>query len=132
MQRRKHVRNSSSTFVLLVLVFAGGCVTDRHIQEPPIQTTLAAPPLPEGLSDGQDLLDCYPNVSKRLHDQGRVVVKLQIGASGAIEQPLQIDRERTDATSQLEAAALKIFSGRRFGVGEHYKKNVAVSVVFEG
>ena len=125
------MRNSSSTFVLLVLVFAGGCVTDRHTQEPPIQTTLAAPPLPQGLSDGQDLLDFYPNVSKRLHDQGRVVVKLQIGASGSLEQPIQIDRERTNATNQLEEAALKIFSGRRFGVGENYKKNVTVSIVFE-
>jgi hypothetical protein len=83
------------------------------------------------LSDGQDLLEYYPIVSKRLHDQGRVVVKLQIGASGAPEQPVQIDRERTDAPLRLEEAAQKIFSGRRFGAGESYKKTVTVSIVFE-
>jgi hypothetical protein len=130
-QRRKQVHNLSSTFLLLVLVFTGGCVTDRHAQESSSPTPLAVPSLPEGLRDGQKLLDYYPGASKRTHEQGRVVVNLQIGASGVLEQPMQIDRERTDATPRLEEAAQKILSGAKFEAGENYKKNVTVSIVFE-
>jgi TonB family protein len=115
----------------LVLVFTGGCVTDRHAQESPIPTPLAAPSLPEGLRDGQKLLDYYPDASKRAHEQGRVVVKLQIGASGTLDRPMQIDRERTDATPRLEEAAQKILSGAKFEAGDNYKRNVTVSIVFE-
>jgi hypothetical protein len=60
-----------------------------------------------------------------------VVVNLQIGASGALEQPMQIDRERTDGTPRLEDAAQKILAGGKFVAGENYKKNVTVSIVFE-
>ena len=128
----KHAHNLSLTFFLLALVFTGGCVADLHAQEPSSSPPLEVPPLPKRLQHGQELLEFYPNRSKWAHEQGRVVVNLQIGDSGALEQPMQIDRERTDATPRLEEAAQKILSfGGRFAVGDNYKKNVTVSIVFE-
>lgn len=126
------MHNLSAAFLLLILVVTGGCVTDRHSQELSGAPPLAVRPLPERLRDGQQLLEYYPGASKRSHEQGRVVVNLQIGASGALEQ-MQINRERTDATPRLEEGAQKIilYGGRRFAAGENYKKNVTVSIVFE-
>jgi Gram-negative bacterial TonB protein C-terminal len=123
------VHKFSSTFLLLALMVLPGCVAGRHA--PAIPAPRAAPPIPKRLSDGQKLLDYYPDASKRAHEQGRVVIKLQIGASGELEQPIQIDRERTDATARLAEAAQKILSGAKFDVGDTYKKNVTVSIVFE-
>jgi hypothetical protein len=125
------MQNRSLTFLLLVLVFTGGCVTDRQAPEPSSRPALT-PPLPKRLLEGQMLLEFYPAESKRTHEQGRVVLNLQIGASGALEQPMQIDHWRTDATPRLEEAAQKILSfGGRFLVGENYRKNVTMSIVFE-
>jgi hypothetical protein len=67
----------------LVLVFTGGCTTARYAQGLPNPTPLTAPSLPEGLRDGHKLLEYYPDASKRAREQGRVVVKLQIGGSGS-------------------------------------------------
>src|SRR5580692_5663157 len=97
----KHAHNLSLTFFLLALVFTGGCVVDLHAQEPSSSPPLEVPPLPKRLQHGQELLEFYPNRSKWAHEQGRVVANLQIGDSGALEQPMQIDRERTDATPRL-------------------------------
>jgi TonB-like protein len=121
------VHKLSPTFLLLALMLLPGCVADRHAPIIP----LAAPPIPKRLSDGQKFLDYYPDASKRAHEQGRVVMKLQIGASGELEQPIQIDRGRTDATARLAEAAQKILSGAKFDVGDTYKKNVTASIVFE-
>ena len=102
----------------------------RHGQESPI-APVSLPPLPTGLSDGQKLLEYYPDASKRAHEQGRVVVKLHTAPSGAIDLPLQIDRDRTDASPRLEEAAQMILSGRKFEAAENYRNNLAVSIVFE-
>jgi TonB family protein len=116
---------------LLVLLFIAGCVDTRHAPQRPVPTPLTAPPLPEKLRDGQKLLEYYPDASKRAHEQGRVVVKLQIGASGVADLPMQIDSDLTDAVPRLQEAALKILKGWRFEVGDNYKTNVTVSIVFE-
>lgn len=129
-QRRKRVHHLSPTFLIL-LALVGGCADSRHAPERPVSIPLAVPSLPEGLSDGQKLLEYYPDASKRAHEQGRVVVKLHIGPSGALDLPVQIDRERTEATPRLEEAAQKILSGTKFRTGENYKKNLTVSIVFE-
>lgn len=127
----KHAHHLSSTFSLLGLVLATGCVADGPAKEPPTSTPLAVPALPNGLRDGQKLLDYYPDASKRAHEQGRVVVTLGIGASGTLEPSMQVDRERTDATPRLEEAAQKILWGAKFESGENYESNVTVSIVFE-
>jgi len=123
------MRSLPFAFFLPALVCAGGCVT--HAEEPPVQTTPIAPSLPRELSDGQNLLDYYPPASRRLHEQGRVVLKLQVNPSGAVEQPIQIDHERTDASPRLEEAAQKMIFHRKFGFTDNYKSNVTLSVVFE-
>ena len=130
-ERATAVPITSVMLAVLVLVFTGGCVADRHTQESPIASPLGVPPLPQGLRDGQKLLEYYPDASKRAHEQGRVVVKLVISPSGALDLPMKIDRDLTDATPRLEEAAQKILRGTKFEPGENYKKNVSVSIVFE-
>jgi TonB family protein len=115
--------------ILLAAFGIGGCATYRHAQESPIAAPLSVPPLPNQLS--QTLLEFYPDASKRAREQGRVVVHLQIDPSGAIDLPIQIDRERTNATPRLEEAAQKILSRTKFETGDNYKKNLTVSIVFE-
>jgi TonB family protein len=124
------VHHLSATLFLIVLGLVAGCVHNRHAPERPVSIPLAVPPLPERLRDGQKLLEYYPDASKRAHEQGRVVVKLHIGASGALDLP-QIDSGLTDAAPRLAEAALKILRGWRFEVGDNYKTNVTVSIVFE-
>jgi hypothetical protein len=58
-------------------------------------------------------------------------MKLHLDPSGAIDLPMQIDRERTDAAPRLEEAAQKILSHTSFETGDNYKKNLTVSIVFE-
>jgi hypothetical protein len=125
------VHRLSPTLFLLVLVLVAGCVNNRHALERPVSLALAAPPLPEGLRDGQKLLEYYPDASKRAHEQGRVVVKLQTGASGVTELPMQIDSDLTDAAPRLQETALKILKGWRFEVGDNYKTNLTIGIVFE-
>jgi hypothetical protein len=125
------VHQLSPALFLIVLGFAAGCANNRQAPERPVSIPLVAPPLPEQLRDGQNLLEYYPDASKRAHEQGRVVVKLKIGASGALDLPMQIDRDLTDAAPRLAEAALKILKGWRFEVGDNYKTNVTVSIVFE-
>jgi TonB family protein len=124
---------SVSSLPILVFVFGlvAGCADNRHPLERPVSIPLAVPPLPDGLRDGQKLLEYYPDASKRAHEQGRVVVKLKIDASGALDLPMQIDSNLTDAAPRLQEAALKILKGWRFEVGDNYKANLTVSIVFE-
>jgi hypothetical protein len=120
------VHHLSATLFLIVLALVAGCANNRHASERP-----TVPPLPEGLRDGQKFLEYYPDASKRAHEQGRVVAKLQIGPSGALDLPIQIDSNLTDAAPRLEEAARKILRGWRFEVGDKYKTNVTASIVFE-
>jgi TonB family protein len=116
-------------FILLAAFGIGGCATHRPAQESPVVPSLSAPPLPNQLT--KPLLEYYPDASKRAHEQGRVVVKLHLDPSGAIDLPMQIDRESTDAAPRLQEAAQKILSGAKFEAGDGYKKNLTVSIVFE-
>src|SRR3984957_10580159 len=130
-ERATAVPITTVRFGVPVLGFTGGWGADRHTQESPIASPLGVPPLPQGLRDGQKLLEYYPEASKRAHEQGRVVVKLVMSPSGALDLPMKIDRDLTDATPRLEEAAQKILRGTKFEPGENYKKNVSVSIVFE-
>jgi Gram-negative bacterial TonB protein C-terminal len=120
------VHHLSPTLFLIILGLVAGCADNR-----PAQERLAVPPPPEALRDGQKLLQYYPDASKRAHEQGRVVAKLLIGPSGALDLPMQIDSDLTDAAPRLAEAALKILKGSRFEVSDNYKTNVTVSIVFE-
>lgn len=110
---------------LILMTALAGCATHRPAQRTPAPV---APPLPKALSG--NLLEYYPDASKRQHEQGRVVVDAEIGP-GPFAQPVSIDRAQTDATPRLEEAASKILRDHKFDVGERYKKRVTVSIVFE-
>jgi TonB family protein len=126
------VQYLSSRLGLGVLILAGGCVNSRVAPEQPVPVPLPAPPLPAELRDGgQKLLDYYPDASRRAHEQGRVVVKLQIDASGARSHVIEVDHERTHAASRLEDAAVKILKGAQFETGDTYRKDVTASILFE-
>lgn len=114
-------------FALFLIFVAGlaGCAT-----EPAKQTTASvAPPLPNILT--RTHLEYYPDASKRAKEQGRVVLKIHLDPSGAIDLPMQIDGESTDAAPRLQDAAQKILRGTKFETGGNYKKDLAVSIVFE-
>lgn len=117
----------SLAFFILFLAAMTGCSRWRPTDQ--ATSVSLAPPLPQALH--RSLHEWYPDASKRLHEQGRVVVDGDISPAGVLIEPVSIDRTQTDATPRLEEAASKLLRGIKFDIGDRYKKRVTISIVFE-
>jgi len=108
-------------FALFLIFVAGlaGCTS-----EPAKQTTApVAPPLPNNLT--RTHLEYYPDASKRAKEQGRVVLKIHLDPSGAIDLPMQIDRESTDAGNRCLGGVLISGEDRAGRSAVGYRRSVA-------
>ncbi|MEO5659401.1 MAG: energy transducer TonB [Polaromonas sp.] len=107
----------------------------------PLAEAPAAPPAPPAVqlpSSNADYLQNpkpnYPPLSKRLGEQGKVVVRVLIGADGA---PQQAELRQSSGFSRLDQAALQTVMawryrpGKRGGVAEAMWFNVPINFVLE-
>ena len=101
----------------------------------------AAPPAPPAVqlpSSNADYLQnpkpTYPPLSKRLGEQGKVIVRVLIGADG---QPRQAELKQSSGFDRLDQAALttvmkwRYVPGKRGGVAEEMWFNVPINFVLE-
>ncbi len=107
----------------------------------PVATAPAAPPAPAKVelpSSDADYLNnpkpAYPPLSKRLGEQGKVVVRVLIGADG---MPQKAEIRTSSGFDRLDQAALttvmrwRYVPGKRAGVAEAMSFNVPINFVLE-
>ena len=98
----------------------------------------AAPPRVEPPSSNADYLQnpkpAYPPLSKRLGEQGKVIVRILIGADG-VPQKAEIRQssgfERLDQAALTTALKWRYVPGKRGGVAEDMWFNVPINFVLE-
>ena len=107
----------------------------------PVEAAPAAPPAPPAVqlpSSNADYLQnpkpAYPPLSKRLGEQGKVVVRVLIGADGI---PQKAELRQSSGFDRLDQAALntvlkwRYVPGKRGGVAEDMWFNVPINFVLE-
>jgi outer membrane biosynthesis protein TonB len=116
-------------YVLLSLLLATACT----LTNPPRQTTARdeAPPVSMIPLDTGNLGYYYPDASRRAKEMGEVVVRLTIGPTGVLEEPIDIDLGQSASYPRLLDATRKIFRRRQFAIGDGYTRTVTASVLFE-
>jgi protein TonB len=102
---------------------------------PPAPPAPATVQLPSSNADYlQNPKPAYPPMSKRLGEQGRVIVRVLIGADG---QPRQTELRQSSGFERLDQAALstvmkwRYVPGKRGGVAEDMWFNVPINFVLE-
>lgn len=105
---------------------------------PPVAAGPAAPPAVQLPSSNADYLQnpkpAYPPLSKRLGEQGKVIVRVLIGADGAAQKA---EVRQSSGFERLDQAALntvlkwRYVPGKRGGVAEDMWFNVPINFVLE-
>jgi len=120
-------------------------VVQQAVALPPLTTTVAATPAPVAVpskvelpSSDADYLQnpkpAYPAMSKRLGEQGKVVVRVLIGIDGTAQQT---EIRQSSGFERLDQAALattqrwRYVPGKRGGVAEAMWFNVPINFVLE-
>lgn len=110
---------------VLSLALASGCASPKLVDKP----LLVAPPLPEAYRSG-NLLEYYPDASKRAHETGEVIVDFAVAADGKL-QNVSVNEQRSASFPRLFKAATQIVQGLKLAVGDNYKTQLTMSIVFE-
>jgi TonB family protein len=121
----KHMHRMAQVIPLICLAVASGCASPKFIEKP----LLVAPPLPERYLTGH-LNEYYPDASRRAHDTGEVVVNFAVAPDGAV-QHITVNEQRSVPFPRLFKAATQIVQGLKLAVGDKYKTQLTMSIVFE-
>lgn len=118
-----------------------GSLNPAPVAPAPVAEAPAAPPAPPAIqlpSSNADYLQnpkpAYPPLSKRLGEQGKVIVRVLIGADGT---PRKAELRQSSGFERLDQAALntvlkwRYVPGKRAGVAEEMWFNVPINFVLE-
>ena len=119
------MRLISLAITLIFAALASGCASPKLIEKP----LLVAPPLPERYLTG-NLNEYYPDASRRAHDAGEVIVDFTVAADGAVRD-VTVNEQRSAQLPRLFKAATQIVQGLKLAVGDNYKTQLSMSIVFE-
>jgi outer membrane biosynthesis protein TonB len=105
---REHVRNLSATLAGVSLSLACGCTSTPAPRQTAEHTE--APPISMQYTNSTPLYYYYPDASQRAKEEGRVVVRLTIGATGVPEEPIDIDEQQSTSYPRLLEATSSYFT----------------------
>jgi hypothetical protein len=119
------MRRISLAISLIFAALASGCASPRLVDKP----LLVAPPLPERYLTG-NLNEYYPDALRRAHDTGEVIVDFAVAANGALNN-IAVNEQRSVQLPRLFKAATQIVQGLKLAVGDKYRTQLSMSIVFE-
>jgi TonB family protein len=119
------MRRISLAITLIFAVLANGCASPKLVYKP----LLVAPPLPERYLNGE-LLEYYPDASRRAHETGEVIVDFAVASDGKAEN-VTVNEQKSAPFPRLFKAATQIVQGLKLAVGDKHKTSFSMSIVFE-